>query len=64
MIGAAHVTTTRQIHAARADLFAAEAIRAPYPADTPMLPLLGLSGETFADSDPLDWSRAAAGLED
>lgn len=63
MIGAAHVATFAQIHAARADRFASEAIRAPYPADTPILPLLGLYGD-MGERDALDWSRAAAGLED
>lgn len=63
MIGAAHVSTIGAIDAARADLFAAEAIRRPYPTETPMLPLLGLYGDSV-EADPLDWSRAAAGLED
>jgi hypothetical protein len=63
VIGAAHVSTIAAITAARADLFAAEAIRRPYPTDTPLLPLLGLHGETV-EADPFDWSRSAAGLED
>lgn len=64
MIGAAHTSTLGQIQAARADWDAAEAIRDPYPGDTPILPLLGVDGVSALEVAPLDWSRAAAGLED
>lgn len=57
MIGAAHTSTVREIQAARADLFAAEAHSRPDPTDTPFLYIESV----FADSRQTleDWARDA-----
>jgi hypothetical protein len=64
MIGAAHTSTLSDLEAARRDLRAAEGFARFEMPDTPILPLLGLSGPYSEAGFMLDWSRDAAGMED